>query len=663
MRLPRDPFDRQAQDTAIAAALTDTAQSAIYLDTSSLVWTYRLAEGARKEFIDWIGTGPRLGKVHVPSWALHELYRHRRSPDTLLPARPKVRAIEADLSFIQEAAALFADDVRAKAFAFDDRASYLNFLRKAASDLTRAMKMLKDSVELTKVEEQLLPFLEGACLTAQMPTFSDLQREFAARSEGRIPPGYRDAGKRGDAGSVGGDGANRYGDFVFWKEILVHTGSKPDIEKVVIITHDQKDDWVYFPERYVDYDGKTLANNAKPKVVTCPHPTLSHEISTVSAVNELYIVTIPQLIQLLSSHGASREVQQLARAVQIEQAAEVDRAKPPKDESGTEEAVDGQSDVAVETSVLGEHAEPEAQVEAEPPAREPANPVRNPEDQVEGEPPVQEPAIPVQNDVELRSEVEDLLDALAPDAKADARYPAMGADDSPDYIIRALKTYNWYRQNPAMSGVAAAVSSGAATPEQIFVLGRNVYQAACGNSHAAVQLIENLGEFLARRLSPNADIFFAGIVYEAYFDSEGNIRPTPKNSYLEPIFVVALSQRFADVKRWFRRQIAGNEMKYVRLPGDPPNVDTFNLSFADGKVTSIHLRGFPITRAVDEDSTWDSLPSKVSELELRQLIAEHFATVERLVAVEPHLDGNHDLSHLVLIEWGTNTEVVFPERH
>jgi hypothetical protein len=56
-------------------------------------------------------------------------------------------------------------------------------------------------------------------------------------------------------------------------------------------------------------------------------------------------------------------------------------------------------------------------------------------------------------------------------------------------IIAGLKTHNWYRQNPALA-LLDKDSVKKMTKNSLFVLGRNIYQAACGNADAATQFVK-----------------------------------------------------------------------------------------------------------------------------------------------------------------------------
>ncbi|WP_378943249.1 PIN-like domain-containing protein [Paracoccus sp. R86501] len=637
MIIPRDPFDRKAQDDALSNALLEPKHTAIYLDTSSLIWMYRLAYGARAEFMDWATAGVLNGKVHVPAWSLHELHKHRRSTDKLFPARPKVSAIESELRFLTEAASLFVDDDLATAKAFVGRAGYIDFLEEAKNNLIRALKVLRD-VDVSKVEDHILPFFEKAALQSPLPDFADLASEFAARGESRIPPGYKDSRKKGDNGNEGGDGANRFGDLALWKEVLHHAEASTDIKKVIVITHDGKEDWVFSPNRFIDYNGNIQPNNSKPKVVTCPHPTLYSEARTVAGLDELYIITIPQLIQLISNRGVAKDVQQLARAVQIEQEA----ADAEIDNSG--ESSDGLSvanDSSDQVDVLGEGS-----AQADGPAIAHDSDIDNP---------AQEPT--------AESEADEVLAALKDmptSALADAEYKFLKSENEADTVIRELKSHNWYRQNPAIGRVEAILLDHDASYEQIFVIARNVYQAACGNSNAAVHLMENLEAFLSRIPSPTKEVLFSGLIFEAYFDSNGDIRHEVKGDYLTPLFECSQIPELKSAVVWFRNYIKPYQGSYLKLPGDLNDLEIFQIEENEDFVLQINVRGINIVERISEDFSFDALPNAASERLLRNEISSHFALPPSLIRFDSSWEGAKDLSHLKFITWEPSKDFAFP---
>lgn len=114
-------------------------------------------------------------------------------------------------------------------------------------------------------------------------------------------------------------------------------------------------------------------------------------------------------------------------------------------------------------------------------------------------------------------------------------------------IIRGLKTHDWYRQNPAIAKLTAELANKAGI-NSLFVLGRNIYQAACGGSHGAVEFLDTFMSKAAGIDKTKRKALFDGILFEIFFDSQGKLRSQPKNRYLNEVFALQqhkeLSQSF-----------------------------------------------------------------------------------------------------------------------
>jgi len=79
------------------------------------------------------------------------------------------------------------------------------------------------------------------------------------------------------------------------------------------------------------------------------------------------------------------------------------------------------------------------------------------------------------------------------------------------------------------------------TPSAWFVLGRNLYQAACGNSQKAMDFMGNLEAQLRQLPDETAKHLLSGMLYEIYFDGHGKFRESAKFSYADkPLAVVTL---------------------------------------------------------------------------------------------------------------------------
>jgi hypothetical protein len=118
-------------------------------------------------------------------------------------------------------------------------------------------------------------------------------------------------------------------------------------------------------------------------------------------------------------------------------------------------------------------------------------------------------------------------------------------------VIEALKSYNWYRQNPALDGLSMEEARSCSTDE-LFVLGRNIYQAACGYANSTDRILTDFLEVTAPLAGLQSKAILDGMLYEVFFDSEGQHRDEPKLQRFNELFKLqansALSSSFAFVQ-------------------------------------------------------------------------------------------------------------------
>lgn len=102
-------------------------------------------------------------------------------------------------------------------------------------------------------------------------------------------------------------------------------------------------------------------------------------------------------------------------------------------------------------------------------------------------------------------------------------------------LIRELKTNTWPRQNPALDGFTPDVAKKFNT-DSLFVIGRNIYQAACGSAKSAVSYLNN---FMSRSQGMGKDKrkeLLDGILFEIFFDSNGQLRDQIKGRFFNEAF-------------------------------------------------------------------------------------------------------------------------------
>lgn len=640
MRIPSEPFDRECQDKALVEALTSPNSTAVYLDTSALVWLYRIRERARSEFVAFFGGEPLSPHVHIPFWSLHELSKQRTSPKALFPLLDQHAKLTNAIDQIRSNARLFVDDRFASGTSWSTAEQYLGALNAACDSLLKVTKPLNKAGELRAIDASLAPFLADHALARPLPELASLRTEFLARCEGRLPPGFEDRGKGGNRPDDDFAGANRFGDYVFWRSLLEHAASKEDIRTVVIISHDAKRDWVHVPEHYVGYGEAPKRNDTKGSArVTCPHPALSFEIGVEASVTELLIVSITQLVSAFSLNGAGAAFKELARAIQIEDVGQT--TSSPNSSDGDDAAPLGLGDQ--------EPTEP-------PPASAPDG---------EGAA-VDEGPEPRTGDAGPVAGLSARLDALPASALADADYAGdPGGNPEADAIIADLKVRNWYVQNPAVMKLDEVVDDPATSDAQLFVLGRNLYQAACGNAFRASDRLRTLLRLGNGVRDDALPILFAGALFEVYFDGSGHLRELPKSDQLEPLFVLARRPEFKEVVAWLYKILAPVLPAFPLVPGDARDSLTVDVVFdAAGLPTGVAIDGVVISEPAlpFEDVNWDpdGLAERVLPDRLADVIARHFHVPEERVQVAPRWEEPRDFSSLRLRAWTATGDLVFP---
>lgn len=151
------------------------------------------------------------------------------------------------------------------------------------------------------------------------------------------------------------------------------------------------------------------------------------------------------------------------------------------------------------------------------------------------------------------------------EACADALFDTSGARAVFD-IVRGLKSYNWYIQNPAVNSISSAALLGA-DKNVLFVLGRNVYQSACGGSTAALAALSSLGNFLAKLEDEIAFHVLNGMLFEIYFNSSGRLRMSKKTQRMEEVLALEDDVRFARSFEFIRQALLPHQKELFYLPG------------------------------------------------------------------------------------------------
>lgn len=173
-------------------------------------------------------------------------------------------------------------------------------------------------------------------------------------------------------------------------------------------------------------------------------------------------------------------------------------------------------------------------------------------------------------------------------------------------IIKALKSHSWYTQNPAMEKLTAD-AVGRMTPDNLFVIGRNIYQAACGGANSASAFVKNFlwhtGGFSTEKRKAILD----GMLFEVFFDSNAVLRPKIKSGYFEEVFDLQKHKELQDSFDFVAEALTSANGDYYSLPGkNHPLAVTVktNMTGTECRVEGVYIDGANVLRESVEDD-WD----------------------------------------------------------
>ncbi|CAA0155120.1 Peptidase C14 [Tenacibaculum maritimum] len=136
---------------------------------------------------------------------------------------------------------------------------------------------------------------------------------------------------------------------------------------------------------------------------------------------------------------------------------------------------------------------------------------------------------------------------------ADENFQSKGTEV--DEIIVKLKTYDWYKQEPAIKKISKLNFREIGISEQ-FLLGRNILQTAIGGEFSANSIIKNLNSWLQSSIIDGENHILNGILFEIYFDSKGHFRQENFKCYLiDDIFYLQGNDQYKSSFEFINRQL------------------------------------------------------------------------------------------------------------
>lgn len=114
-------------------------------------------------------------------------------------------------------------------------------------------------------------------------------------------------------------------------------------------------------------------------------------------------------------------------------------------------------------------------------------------------------------------------------------------------IIAGLKTHDWYKQNPALA-LLDKDSVEKMRENDLFVIGRNIYQAACGDADGAAEFVRNFMNATSGYPDDKRKAILDGMLFEIFFNKDGKPRRRVKRECFEEVFDL---QQYEELKESF----------------------------------------------------------------------------------------------------------------
>jgi PIN like domain len=272
-----------------------------YVDTSFLMWLAKVGRTSRKELFDWLDKFCDQ-RIHVPAWAAHEFLNHHVAGTVGKELETKIKEMSALAKSTYAFLRPFFDDPLAVKDTAQQQQRKARTAMQAVSEIADIAKRWKDhsaehSREVIDFVSKRVP--PDSSIFAEIPGIHALGVD---RYDGRIPPGFQDRHKaeRFDSEQDAAVGSNRWGDLLFWKEILAHAKSA-GAQTIVVLSRDTKNDW-HFGGRPAPDDKRLRALGSAWKPLPTPHPTLELEARKLANVESVLLLDSMYLAAVLREH-------------------------------------------------------------------------------------------------------------------------------------------------------------------------------------------------------------------------------------------------------------------------------------------------------------------------------------------------------------------------
>lgn len=503
--------------------LLDDEDCIIFLDTNIFALFFRIYSTARSEFFNWAKPLIDKGRIKTPVWAVNEYtnrFIRKQTADYFGPLKT-INKIAKEFEEVKNFLKMNFDPTKLYETSFSDRESYFNDLDLMATKLKKLNSKSKSQDQIIEIHDEIHSTFDSTILSSDIfMLLQEINMQGDIRYKHKLPPGFKDDIKE----------LNYFGDLIIWLEIIEYC-KRNNTKKVILLTNDNKTDWLFAPYKIIENSRKIPNNDPEFKIADT---RLVFEFELATGSEELYIINFETLTNILISKDG-RNFFELAKALQLANLEENPQNSEFVSDSNSENfEFENVSENVTET---------------------------------------------------ISSELSDKF--YTQQAFADSTFQLNEASELSS-IIYQLKSHNWYSQNNAIEILLQLSNNPIFTIKKdiseqyfinaLFVIGRNIYQSACGGSFLAIEFMRNLKGKLA--FFPN-DIAFHivnGMFYEVYFNFNGEFRNSLfKTSFISELFILQTDPQFKPSIDFIKKELQIYHKCLLLFPAEEFVILTFNI--------------------------------------------------------------------------------------
>ena len=165
----------------------------------------------------------------------------------------------------------------------------------------------------------------------------------------------------------------------------------------------------------------------------------------------------------------------------------------------------------------------------------------------------------------------------SPDVYADSNY-IFNKGNYIGKLVIDLKSHDWHIQNPAISDINN-IDWNNVSVNDLFVLGRNIYQAAEGGAFKAQQFIRDF-MFYNYILKEARIHILNGMAFEIYYDREGKLRNKFKSNNYAEILSLLENEKLLDSRNFIANKLCEENNVVIYIPGSEERME-FHINLKD----------------------------------------------------------------------------------